>query len=258
MDRKANIKELNDEIAELRQLELDIAGLRAEIDKYSQLLDKVPNPGQRGTSPTPKSHKRRRTDSGVVPGTPATPAPPKRAKATKSSVKGTKAAKNTVKKSAAKRKKAVDEEEEDDHDAMDLNDDGRITRSESRAYASTHKKAPNESNKADSGMFGSVIIEEDLINSDGYTLLTNLSDSTMDLSGWKIKARIGRMQLKFPKNTSIKPQGNIYVWAKNAADPGKGKENVIWKSREQTKGDDHDILELYDDENKVVHRFSVA
>merc|ERR1712046_468745 len=37
-EKKGNIKDLNDSIAELKQLEMDVAGLRAEIDKYSKLL----------------------------------------------------------------------------------------------------------------------------------------------------------------------------------------------------------------------------
>merc|ERR1712195_352049 len=38
-EKKINIKDLNDSIAELKQLEMDVAGLRAEIDKYTKLLE---------------------------------------------------------------------------------------------------------------------------------------------------------------------------------------------------------------------------
>merc|ERR1712086_564585 len=55
-----NIKDLNDSIAELKQLEMDVAGLRAEIDKYTKLLESVPDPTK--GSGTPKGGKRRRTE----------------------------------------------------------------------------------------------------------------------------------------------------------------------------------------------------
>jgi chromosome segregation ATPase len=85
--REARVKELNDEIKELRQLELDIAGLRAEIDQYSNLLDDIPDPKKK-SSPSVQSNKKRRTDSGAV-GlvTPAATRPAKKAKK-KSEAKG--------------------------------------------------------------------------------------------------------------------------------------------------------------------------
>merc|ERR1712166_1286692 len=62
-EKKINIKDLNDSIAELKQLEMDVAGLRAEIDKYTKLLESVPDPTK--GSGTPKGGKRRRTEGTV-------------------------------------------------------------------------------------------------------------------------------------------------------------------------------------------------
>jgi len=63
-EKKANIKDLNDSIAELKQLEMDVAGLRAEIDKYTKLLEMVPDPTK---GSTPKGGgKRRRTEGTEV------------------------------------------------------------------------------------------------------------------------------------------------------------------------------------------------
>merc|ERR1711871_832300 len=69
-EKQANIKDLNDTITELKQLEMDVAGLRAEIDKYSTLLESVPDPGK-GWTPGAVSRKqvskqvskRRRTEA---------------------------------------------------------------------------------------------------------------------------------------------------------------------------------------------------
>merc|ERR1712072_692181 len=68
-EKQVNIKDLNDAIAELKQLEMDVAGLRAEIDKYSVLLESVPDPAK-GWTPgavTGKQvSKRRRTETTEV------------------------------------------------------------------------------------------------------------------------------------------------------------------------------------------------
>jgi len=103
---------------------------------------------------------------------------------------------------------------------------------------------------------GDVVIEEDLINSSGYTLLTNLSDEDIDLSGWRIKARIGHVSCKFPKGTFIEANGSLYIYAKNVEEAGGN--SIVWKTREQTVNDDSDILELYDGDGKVVQRYSTA
>jgi len=241
-------KELNEEIAELRQLELDIAGLRAEINKYSDLLNYVPDPKKS----TPKRDaKRRRTETTVTTTTTGASSATKKTKVTKTTTK-TSTTKTSAKKTVAP---AVEEEE---GDAMDLNDDGRITRSEARVFKGD-ESARAHTNRAggDSANAGEIVIEDDLINDEGYTLLANLSNSAVDISGWKIKARIGHIQHRFAKGTVMQPGANVYIWAKTS-DNKKGKGNCVWKSREQTKGDDTDILELYDAEGKVVHRYSTA
>lgn len=102
-----------------------------------------------------------------------------------------------------------------------------------------------------------MVIEDDKINSDGYTLLTNLSDEDIDLSGWRIKARIGRVACKFPEGTFIEANGSLYIYAKNVHEE-TGENSIVWKTREQTMGDDTDILELFDANGKVVQRYSTA
>lgn len=57
---------------------------------------------------------------------------------------------------------------------------------------------------------------------------------------------------------TLEPQGELFIWAKNADDATNDSKNVIWNSREQTLGDDSDILELYDSNGKVVHRYSTV
>jgi len=242
-DKAGQIKDINDELQELRKMELDIAGMRAEIEEYRRLLDQLPDPSNPGTSPD-KPAKRARTSSGPAP-TAATPQPrpAKRPKVQKP------AAKSTTKKpkaSAAKVTQGAD---------MDLNDDGRTTRSEARAYRQTG--APATVTVAATSA-GDVVIHEDLINTDGYTQLTNHSDKDVDLSGWRIKAHIGRMQQKFPKGTTIEAGGSLYIYAKNTAKDADTDNNIVWKTREQTKGDDNDILELYDANGKMVQRYSMA
>ena len=119
------------------QLELDIAGLRAEIDKYSLLLDIVPDPKKKSSpartaSPSTQGNKRRRTETGTVAMvTPTVPAK-KRAKAKKAPVV-----------EEVEEEEEEEMEEDDDDEPMDLNDDGRITRSESRVYRA--KKTPKGS-----------------------------------------------------------------------------------------------------------------
>lgn len=136
-ERVGTIKQLNEEITELRQLELDIAGLRAEIDKYSLLLDIVPDPKKKSSpartaSPSTQGNKRRRTETGTVAMvTPTVPAK-KRAKAKKAPVV-----------EEVEEEEEEEMEEDDDDEPMDLNDDGRITRSESRVYRA--KKTPKGS-----------------------------------------------------------------------------------------------------------------
>jgi len=61
-EKKGNIKDLQDSIAELKQLEMDVAGLRAEIDKYSKLLEQVPDP-TKGTPKLGTGAKKRRTET---------------------------------------------------------------------------------------------------------------------------------------------------------------------------------------------------
>merc|ERR1711924_205798 len=63
-DKKGNIKDLNDSIAELKQLEMDVAGLRAEIDRYTKLLEAVPDPSKGFSLPT--AAKKRRTETTTV------------------------------------------------------------------------------------------------------------------------------------------------------------------------------------------------
>jgi len=245
-DKVGAIKDISDELQELRKMEMDIAEMRAEIEEYRRLVDMLPDPTAKGKggSPSPAARqpaKRRKTDSGAVkvatPSVKRTPKP--------------KAAKSTAKKSTTKRKAQVA------HDVdMDLNDDGRTTRSEARAYRSTHKSSPKKAKVTLEDFSSDVVIEDDLINDEGYTLLSNLSDEDVDLSGWKIKARIGHTQQKFPKGTMIPAGGNLHIYAKNV--DIEEDNSMVWKTREQTTNDDSDVLELHDAAGKVVQRFSRA
>merc|ERR1712195_57675 len=69
-EKKVAIKDLNDSIAELKQLEMDVAGLRAEIDKYSKLLELVPDPTKGAVMSSggnkPAAKRRRTTETTAV------------------------------------------------------------------------------------------------------------------------------------------------------------------------------------------------
>jgi len=69
-EKKVAIKDLNNSIAELKQLEMDVAGLRAEIDKYSKLLELVPDPTKGAVMSSggnkPAAKRRRTTETTSV------------------------------------------------------------------------------------------------------------------------------------------------------------------------------------------------